>query len=269
MKIGIKRRITQTISLVALNLNFWCVIALQPYCLPVMHCDACALSFLGCPVGLVSRAVAFHAVPWMAIGIFLAAGLLVGRFFCGWICPAGFVQDLLYKIPSPKFHMPRPLDAVKYIFLVVTVVAIPYFIGRDTNWFYCNYCPVGTLEVALPDMIKYKDFAMDYWRIVRFSVVALVIILAVLSSRSFCRVLCPIGAMIALFSRLPSAFRIKIVSDKCIRCAKCDKACPMDVPVMTTQDEKKLINQRAECIGCLSCEQVCPVKVIKNNSHVI
>ena len=85
-------------------------------------------------------------------------GSLFGRLICGWLCPFGLVQDLLYKIPFFKKRKNLPGHKVlvwaKYVILVVFVILLPLlvvdFIGQGSPWF-CKYiCPSGTLGAGIP-----------------------------------------------------------------------------------------------------------------------
>jgi len=55
----------------------------------------------------------------------------------------------------------------------------------------------------------------------------------------------------------------------CVRCRRCDKRCPMDVPVMASQEHDRAVNRPTECIGCLTCQASCPTGAIDNNSVIL
>lgn len=286
LKITIKRRITQFVSLILLNSRFaetgfstgW-------LCIPVLNCGACAVSWLGCPIGLMSDKIAFHAFPLLVLGIVFGIAVLAGRFLCGWVCPMGLLQDLLYKIPMLKIRLPSFLRYLKYVFLLLAVVAVAYFIGKEPPFagldnsepaetpakyllFFCRYCPTAALEVALPDMIRFSDYLPNAERILRFSVLAIVIVLAVMNHRSFCKIMCPIGAMVALGNKI-SLFSLRFNRDKCIDCLKCSRECCMDVNVHDRGKDGKTVSRHGECIECLKCQEVCPTAAISNNSKII
>ncbi len=223
-----------------------------------MNCEACPLAWLLCPVGVMREALVFHTVPWMAIAIFAAVGLTVGRFLCGWVCPAGLVQDWLYKIPTRKFELPRWTRGIKYAVLFVSVGAFAWFFGKYHFGFFCNWCPVAAAQVALPTMVSMRDWTFDAGRVLRLGVLAGVIGLSIGQSRAFCKLLCPVGAGMALTGRL-SRLRLRVRSDRCIECRKCDKTCPVQVPVMTTPGN---VLARPECVGCLDCRRACPVDAL-------
>lgn len=269
------RRFVQWLSLVVLNTNFWGGsisagiggVSLHSLCVPVMNCEACLLAWLGCPIGRMSEYIAFHSFPWLVLGIVVVIGLAAGRVFCGWVCPLGLVQDLLHKIPVRKIALPRFLGYAKYGFLAVTVIAVAYWFGKERMFFFCNFCPTATLQVVIPGLVMGQDVLSTLSLLLRFAVLALFLVFAALNHRSFCKVMCPIGAMVALTNKF-TLFRIRVNDGKCIRCSKCDKACPMDVKVMRCGDSGRSVNRDAECIECLSCQAACPVKAIGNNVPV-
>lgn len=260
-----KRRWVQAISLLALNSNFRGVPQLGG-CLPVLNCQYCHLAWLGCPIGMIGVSLAAGAFPWLVLGILLVAGLMVGRFFCGWVCPAGFIQDLLYRIPSPKFRLPRPLVWIKYAVLLVMVVGAAWFLGQGSLLYFCNVCPVSTTTVELPWMVMAGDYALDTGGVLRVSLLVIVILLVVGNHRGFCKVFCPLGALMAVTNRF-SLYSIRIKRDACVRCEQCDQACPMGVPVMRSQDRTGTVNSDTECIECLACKKVCPTSAIIDDFH--
>jgi len=262
-----KRRVVQSISLVLLNTNFWSI-GSEKFCLPIMNCEACVFAWLGCPIGMMGARISFMAFPLLVVGVVILLGFLFGRFLCGWVCPMGFLSDLLYKIPSPKFGLPRFTTWAKYGFLLITVVAAAFVLGTESRLFYCRFCPTATLQVVLPAMITGQESSFDVGRVLRFSVLTGVVLLAVGHQRGFCKVMCPVGALVAITNKM-SRFAIRLNGPKCVACGKCDANCPMTVPVSGSAKTGRLVNRDTECIGCLSCEGVCPTGAITNNSKVL
>lgn len=261
------RRGVQTLSFALLHSNFFASSAASRFCVPVMSCEACAVAWLGCPIGMIGRSLTFHEIPWLVLLMTVGVGILVGRFFCGWICPMGFLQDLLYKIPSRKFTLPRWTGAIKYGVLAASVVAAGWFIGVGSGYFYCNICPTAGIQVVLPAAFSGGGWGHISDNAIKMAMVVVVIIGAVLASRSFCKIMCPVGALVALTNRL-TPFRLKLDGKTCVGCRKCDKTCAMDVPVMSHRaDKANAINRDLECIECLACKETCPVKAI--HPHVL
>ena len=128
---------------------------LKRVCVPAMNCYSCQGALGACPIGAMQavfdarkRKFAFYVVGFLA-----AIGILVGRFICGWLCLFGLVEELLYRIPAPKLHIPQNQDkglrCCKYGFLLVMVFGLPFFFRDSLGMgmpFFCKYvCPVGTL----------------------------------------------------------------------------------------------------------------------------
>ncbi len=88
-------------------------------------------------------------------GTLILLGVLLGRFVCGFLCPFGWLQELLHKIPCKKFSTKKlkPLTYIKYVVLLFAVVLLPVLVVNDVGMgdpFFCKYiCPQGVLE-AIP-----------------------------------------------------------------------------------------------------------------------
>lgn len=256
------RRGVQTLSFAAFHSNFFGIGALAGYCLPVMNCEACAVAWLGCPIGLLGRSLAFHEGPWLVLALVFGVGALVGRLLCGWVCPMGFLQDLLHKVPSRKFRLPRWAAAIKYAVLAVTVVGVAWWVGVESSFYYCNFCPTAGMQVVLPIAIADHDWSGVVGRPVKIGLVVAVLVSAVFVSRSFCKVMCPVGAWVALTNRF-APFRVKLDGAACVGCRTCDARCPMDVRVMRHREPGSgAVSRDTECIECLTCQAVCPASAI-------
>ena len=120
-------------------------------------------ALLSCPVGAFQNflAIRAHVTPGVyppAGGVVLGylgfIGVLVGRVPCGWLCPFGFIQDLIYKIPTPKFSFWRPLRWVQICRAgVAGDPGAPFYhrrVGFGHPWFCKLLCPAGTLLGAFP-----------------------------------------------------------------------------------------------------------------------
>ena len=189
-------------------------------------------------------------------------GVLLGRFICGFLCPFGWFQELLHKIPTKKLSTKKlkPLTYIKYAVLLFMVVLMPMLITNDVGMgdpFFCKYlCPQGVLEGAIPlaavdPGIRAALGALFSWKL---GILAAVILLSVLFYRPFCKWLCPLGAFYALLNKV-SLFGMKVDKHKCVSCGKCAKACKMDVDVTKAPDH-------TECIRCGMCVRACPTKAV-------
>lgn len=193
-------------------------------------------------------------MPFYILGTLLLFGLFLGRFICGWICPFGFIQELIYKIPSKKIRKNKvtgSLTYLKYIILVIFVIAIPLLKLVPG---FCKYiCPVGTLEGGI--FFTYMDPAIRKIAGVLFTwkvfLMILILLTCVFCYRMFCRFLCPLGAIYSFFNPI-AFFGIKVDDKKCIHCDRCVKNCRMDVRHVCDR----------ECIQCGDCIKHCPVDAI-------
>ena len=212
-----------------------------------------------CPQGVLEGAIPLAAVN---SGIRAALGVLLGRFICGFLCPFGWFQELLHKIPTKKISTKKlkPLTYIKYAVLLFMVVLMPVLITNDVGMgdpFFCKYlCPQGVLEGAIPlaavnSGIRAALGALFSWKL---GILITVIVLSVLFYRPFCKWLCPLGAFYALLNKV-SLFGMKVDKHKCVSCGKCAKACKMDVDVTKAPDH-------TECIRCGMCIRACPTKAV-------
>ena len=228
-------------------------------CVPGFNCYSCPGAAGACPLGSIQNALACsgHRTGWYVLGIIMIFGLSLGRTICGWLCPLGLIQELLHKIPTPKIpksRVTRALSYLKYVILAVFVVAIPMWYGIRHDMAipgFCKYiCPAGTFEGAIALLSNPKNssyFAMLGILFTRKFVIMLVIATAcIFCYRSFCRFICPLGAIYGMFNRL-ALISVKVDESRCIGCGACVRSCKMDV--RHTGDH--------ECINCAKCMSVC------------
>ncbi len=228
-------------------------------CVPGLNCYSCPGAVGSCPLGSIQNALASagHRAPWYVLGIVLLFGVVLGRTICGWLCPLGLMQELLHRIPTPKIRKSiytRALSWLKYVILGVFVIAVPLWYGL--RWqiplpAFCKYiCPAGTSEGAIghlanPANVSY--YSMLGALFTRKFVIMLVIVLAcIFCYRSFCRFICPLGAIYGLFNRF-CVIGIQVDERSCSSCGACVSHCGMDV--LRAGDH--------ECIHCGKCMDVC------------
>ena len=226
-------------------------------CMPVLNCHSCRLAWFACPIGVLVHYIGLHLFPFVAIGTVLLLGVLAGRLFCGWICPFGFLQDMLHKIPSPKFHLPDWASWGKYAVLALTVVLLPLFLGAETLLSFCRFCPASALQVTLPGFVQAGIGDFSAMTALKLAVLAVVVIGVILYSRAFCRVLCPIGAMFAPLNYV-SLWKIKSPTEDCRRCVTCRQACPQEDRPGDRIAAGIAANRALDCIVCHECQAACP-----------
>jgi ferredoxin-type protein NapH len=225
---------------------------LHTMCSPVFHCYACPLSTFACPIGVLAQFGALHVFPFIAVGLLVAVGAFFGTLICGWACPFGFLQDLTAKVPTPKFDLPKYTRYFRYVMLIGTVLAIPYFFGESHPLFVCRVCPAGALEAAVPTMAGQAIAGQEVvWpNAVKLTILALFLIAIFFMKRPWCRVLCPLGAIFSLFNRI-SAFFLRFNTEKCTHCDRCHKLCEYGIEPEKTPND-------LHCIRCLECTKCSP-----------
>lgn len=233
-------------------------------CVPGLNCYSCPAATGACPIGAFQAVVGSSKfkISYYITGFFILMGVLLGRFICGFLCPFGWFQDLLHKIPGKKFSTAKlkPLRYVKYIILVVFVILLPALVTNSLGMgdpFFCKYiCPQGVLEGALPLSITNAGIRSALGKLFtfKFSILTIVIILSILFYRPFCKWICPLGAIYSLFNKV-SFLKINVDNNKCVGCQKCSKVCKMDVNVVESPNHP-------ECIRCGECIKACPTDAL-------
>jgi len=234
-------------------------------CVPGLNCYSCPAAAGACPIGSLQSALVGpdRSIPYYVIGLILLFGTLLGRLVCGFLCPFGLIQDLLHKIPVKKLHLPKKIDRslrlLKWPMLLLVIlgpVILTGAFGVGTPWFCKLICPSGTVLGGLPlfagsSMIRSAVGGLFVWKV---SVALSILVLSVLLFRPFCRYLCPLGLLYGLLNRV-SLYKMHIDPVACIRCGRCETACPMEVDVLKNPNS-------IECIRCGLCKSACPTGAI-------
>jgi MauM/NapG family ferredoxin protein len=235
---------------------------------------------LGLSAIVAGRAWVPRAIWGLAL---LLATVLVGRFFCSYVCPLGAILDFLDPLLFRRVKR-RTLDAdaslrnVKYVVLIVFIAAalagssLVYLldpIALLTRTYTLALFPpfVGLVNLVLDavrpvaEAMRWMNIAtlsyaqpVFYMSLVMFLIFAGVIALGRLAPRFWCRYLCPLGALLSLVSPLGRLRRE--VGSECPACGACQKTCPMGA---ATEEGG---TQVAECIQCRTCVAACPKDVI-------
>jgi len=199
---------------------------------------------------LIKKIMPANIVLLVAI---VVLGIVLSRFFCGWICAFGALQGafgwLGKKIFKRRFVVPAKLDRILRWVKYPLLAGIIYFTWTTGTLIIRPYDPLaayGHLSAGLAAV--WAEFAIG------FILLILTLALSMLYERAFCKYVCPMGAVNAILGRIP-LFRIKRESKTCISCSRCDTVCPMNIDVSGAETISS-----PECIGCLECVTVCPTK---------
>ncbi len=260
-----KRRWIQLYSALLFNANIKGFFTGQIYrgptkniCIPSLNCYSCPGAVGACPLGSLQNALSESKTrtPAYIFGTIILFGLLLGRTICGFLCPVGLFQELVYKIKTPKVKkskITRAFSYLKYVLLVFLVVILPIAFSVPG---FCEFiCPAGTLEGGVGLLANPANAdtlgmlgPLFTWK---FTLLVALIIASIFIYRIFCRFLCPLGAIYGFFCRI-ALLGIKLDKDKCTDCGLCISVCEMDI---------KRVGDH-ECIHCGKCISVCPVDAI-------
>lgn len=260
----IRRHLVQVCAALLYNVNYFTTS--QKFrtrgCVPGLNCMYCAGAVGGCPLGRLQEVLAggLQRVPlWVAGGLggVALAGLLLGRLICGFLCPFGLLQDLLYKIPSPKFkrgRATRALSFLRYFIALFFVIVVPLYFAMAENarlYAFCNYvCANGWLVSFFEEAASPRGLTL---LVSAEAAAVLAFLLACVAVfRPFCRFICPLGAFYGLFNKI-SLFGVTADAKKCTNCGLCMKVCPSDC---------RRVGDR-ECVACGTCRAKCPVHAVK------
>lgn len=225
-------------------------------CAPGLNCYSCPTAGGACPMGSIQHFIAMKQVPWFAAGSMLAISAIVGRMPCGWLCPFGWLQDLLYKIRTFKLKLPYWTHYLKYGFLVIVAGVVVFLTGE--TWF-CKLCPAGAFGAGIPQILLDDQLPrlLGWLFITKLGILAVTLVLSIFSKRPFCRI-CALGAIFSLGNPV-SLMRLRVDKANCNMCNMCERVCPMEIKPYKNPQSTACIR----CLECTRCELIDFVSVYK------
>jgi MauM/NapG family ferredoxin protein len=207
----------------------------------------------------------FYAGMLLSLFVLLPA-IFLGRVFCGWVCPLGTLNQFMTRLfashdrrTQAERNRHRPAMYVKYYVLAAALVLAACGVGQAglldplallTRSLSASIFPAAgviTGGLVLPERLFVAGWALGA------GLVAVLLLNAVIP-RFYCRVVCPLGAMLGLVSRL-RVVHVNRSQSLCIQCDRCQAVCPAAA-------DPHLRLRRAECYGCMNCRAACPVQAI-------
>ncbi|MCW4016913.1 MAG: 4Fe-4S binding protein [Candidatus Bathyarchaeota archaeon] len=283
------RRIVQVISFV-LFVGVVFGLGHLAIALPVMFTLGLEQQALGDAFAMMQVMLSDAVFPWIPLASFFLVAAILGRSLCGWVCPFGFVQDIVGVFKRKKMEIsPRThnwMIYIKYVIMLIVLIvswalALALASGSGEEFKsalgvfaaapFSAFSPADTLFAVIPNgvfnLVNNVDVFVEgvlavrplLWA--RFVVLGGVLMLAAYVPRSWCKYFCPHGAILAFLNRF-SFLGLQRDPLKCTKtgCNDCVAACPMNVPILELPWEKFT---HPECIYCLKCADACPTKAIK------
>lgn len=242
------------------------------------------------PLILVTTFFAAHAVPKVMLLalILIAMTVVLGRVFCGWVCPLGTLNNMIGALHKRRRAVPASMYKVKY-YMLLALLAGSFFTLQVSGILDPLALLIRSFALNVYPLINYLfSSAFDalihtgsspisgifekvhvllrgtvlsfkqpfFLQSLGFGVIFLAILLLNLVERRFwCRYLCPLGALLGILARF-SLLNIK-VSEGCTQCGACALACQADAVVEEGQGRRK-----SECLACFDCDDPCPTRVV-------
>lgn len=288
------RTASQAILLVLLNFTVIGSLVVSPV-LPILRFPKLwDMPWLGegvplCTAGTIERTLTQFwpfILTFAILAILFLVCVLIGRALCAWACPIGFIQDLINRFlkrlkistyePPRKVH--KKMNAIKFaiLFLVLALsisIGIAYVINQPMAELYqdlydpmagcspaCLGCPAPVLRYVYVDVGSFNPNFDNPSNIFQFSVFLIFIIGAFVTTRFWCRYLCPMGALAAMFNKVSFLHLYKDL-DKCTYCNYCVDVCPTRVDTFMTETEQERIDDTG-CTYCGDCIEACPEKAL-------
>ena len=239
---------------------------LKYLCVPGLNCYSCPGALGSCPIGSLQATLSSreYKLSMYVVGLMIIFGTIFGRFVCGFLCPFGLIQDLLFKIPLIKKIRKLPgekfLRWFRFVILALFVIILPLIVvdvtGLGKTWFCAYICPAGTLEAGIPLLLLNKTLrsAAGFLFKWKFCILIILLLSSIIIYRPFCRYICPLGAIYGMFNKF-SFMSYQIDKSKCTKCGACEKVCKLDIKVYENPNSM-------DCIRCGECKACCPEKAL-------
>ena len=196
-------------------------------------CGQCPLSFGVCPAGTIQRLAFMPEFPWYwTLGAVLATGAILGTVVCGWLCPIGFVQDLVNSLKLRRVMLPKRINLVRWIMATGAIILVPV----ELRW----------RLLSRWGLLVFSDYT-----IITF---VLVLILSLVVARPFCRTVCPFGLLYGLLNRV-SPIKVRLQTSRCRDCGKCESVCVSGIRPRT--DVNGVLCSKCSDCRTASLEQEC------------
>ena len=205
-------------------------------------------------VKLFKAMVGLYPSVWAKVGafaFFVGLAILGNKLICGWACPFGALQELVYSVPvlkrAKRWKLPFWLsNSVRALLFVVMLLLLFGVVGGKQGF------------VLYHQMNPFNLFDLHLETVAIATTIVLSLVVSLLVYRPFCQFICPFGFISWIAERF-SIVRVRIRRDLCDDCGACALACP-------SESAKHLLEGkvfRADCYSCARCLNVCPNSALR------
>lgn len=194
----------------------------------------------------------------LGLGVLLTV-LVFRRGFCGYVCPFGFVQELMGKIRKKKVKVPEEVD--KYGRFLKYLILLAILIGTTLTGVlvFRSFDPFMSFFHFGKGILWDYDATEFIGHLIPFIIMAVVLVGSIFIERFWCKYFCPLGAVMGIFNKL-GLTKLKRNKKTCIDCKLCDKKCPVGLKISKINSMKS-----SECLNCNQCVNVCPKNSLSQN----
>ncbi|RLD11158.1 MAG: hypothetical protein DRI44_04295 [Chlamydiae bacterium] len=186
-----------------------------------------------------------------ALIFFIILAIVGNKIICGWACPFGSLQELIFSLPFlekiKKKKIPFILtNSIRIIVFAAMLLFLFGIVGGRKGFVIYHF------------INPFNLFNFDFETLILSLTIIIVLILSIFVYRPFCQLICPFGFVSWIAERF-SIFRVRVDKNLCVKCGACEEVCPTDAAKGIVAGNK----MPADCFSCSRCLNSCPVDAIK------
>jgi len=223
--------------------------------------------------------IGFAGIAAAGFLVVLVLTLITGRTYCSLLCPLGIGMDFFSRIGGTirkkfrRYGYKRPFTIVRYSVLAITIAVTliwglymvtlldPYSIFGRFSTFFLKPLVLWINNLAAAILGKFDNYYLHNVPVTAFNLLTYIIpsaffllvgILSLTRGRLYCNMICPVGTLLGLISKI-SLFRIRFDENRCTKCGRCAVRCKSSCIDFLHYDIDV-----SRCVDCFNCISVCP-----------